>query len=96
MVAAAQERPVGLSDTWRVRMAGARLPPVPGRPDSPAAPPPTVGGSKSSSSLASSSIWSSAPASVMYLRCRRYRAGTAGERGELRRGELAGAPSGVP
>ena len=40
---------------------------MPGRPLSPAAPPPSVGGSRSSESLSSSWIWSSGPASVMYL-----------------------------
>lgn len=67
MVAAAQERPVGESATARVRMAGARRPPVPGRPLSPAAPPASVGGSRSSASLSLSAIWSSGPASVMLL-----------------------------
>lgn len=42
MVAAAQERPVGASDTARVRMTARRVPPVPGMPPSalgsPAAP----------------------------------------------------------
>mmetsp|Transcript_14208 Transcript_14208/g.42912 ORF Transcript_14208/g.42912 Transcript_14208/m.42912 type:complete len:295 (+) Transcript_14208:1552-2436(+) len=64
VVAAAQERPVGASDTARVRMTARRVPPVPGMPPSALGSPPGPSSSPSSS-LASSLMRSAGPASVM-------------------------------
>jgi hypothetical protein len=75
-VAAAQLRPVGLNVTQRVRMAGAFLPPVPGRASSPAAPPAAVTrrGTQRDRGSALEELWS----------CRRRRGQLAQRQGTLR------------